>query len=160
LFPLSKIGNRFLQCQALEPWEWRLLVDFAVLLPLIWLGLRLLSFKRVSRFAQREIQTTRVPALPCGFQAYDYGQRCAELTAIAARHGIYRANCLHQALVLCRVLRRNGLSAQLRVGVKPEVRPFEAHAWVELDGQVLGPSLDEYFPFSRLGQAGEPKAIN
>jgi len=158
LLPLNKTGNWLLQWQALEPWERRLLADFAVLLPLIWLGLRLLSFKRVSRFAQTEIQTSSIPRLPCGYQAYDYAQRCAELTAIAARHGLYRANCLHQALVLCRVLRRKGLSAQLRVGVKPQVRTFEAHAWVELDNQVLGRSLNEYLPFSQLGRAGESEA--
>ena len=45
-------------------------------------------------------------------------ERCAELAAIAARHGLYRANCLHQSLALCSLLRRDGLQTRLRIGVE------------------------------------------
>lgn len=70
---------------------------------------------------------------------------------MAARHGLYRANCLHQSLALCRILRREGLPARLRIGVKKNMRTFQAHAWVELEGTPLGrQSIDEFEAFDRL----------
>lgn len=147
---LRKTGYWFRQWQSLKPWEQRTLFRMAVLFPLIWLGLRLLGFKRMQRLAQPEISFARPPRLPRGYQADGYAQRCAELSAIAGRHGLYRANCLHQSLVLCRLLRGRGLKAQLRVGVKPRVQPFQAHAWVEMDCKILGQTLDEYVPFPNL----------
>jgi hypothetical protein len=80
-----------------------------------------------------------------------FAQRCTELTAIAARNGIYTANCLHQSLALCRVLRHQGLQAILRIGVLPRSSPFQAHAWVELEGVPLGhQSVAEYEAFEQL----------
>jgi hypothetical protein len=85
--------------------------------------------------------------------AMDFAQRSAELTAIAARHGLYRANCLHQSLALCTILRGGGLPARLRIGVLPNIKPFQAHAWVELFGQPLGnQSIAEYEAFESLSQ--------
>jgi hypothetical protein len=39
--------------------------------------------------------------------------------------------CLKQALIVCRVRRRRGLPAELRIGVQKEGGLFAAHAWVE-----------------------------
>jgi hypothetical protein len=46
-----------------------------------------------------------------------------------------RARCLEQSLTLLACLRRRGVLAELRLGVRPY--RFRAHAWVELDGVVL-----------------------
>ena len=144
---LNSLQRKLGKWRALRAWERRLLVESAGLLVMAWLGLRLLDFKRVRRFSQPEIGVSSFPGLPRDTNAVDYGQRCAELVGIAGRHGFYKATCLPQALVLCRVLRRRGLPAQLRIGVRPQVAPFEAHAWVELDHKVLGPNLDGYVAF-------------
>ncbi len=77
-------------------------------------------------------------------------QRHAELTAIAARHGLYKANCLHQSIALCWLLRKQGLFSQIRIGVLPNTKPLQAHAWVELDGLALGQTVDQYKAFDRL----------
>ena len=53
------------------------------------------------------------------------------------------ATCLHWKPVLCRqrsvctarLLRRNGVNAQLVIGYRP--LPFFCHAWVEVDGRVV-----------------------
>lgn len=125
----------------------------SVLLPVIWLGLRLLGFNRMRRFA--EVDLPIAPAGETG-STMDYAQRCARLTAIAARHGLYRANCLHQSLALVRILRQQGLPARLVMGVLPKARPFQAHAWVELDDTPLGPSVSEYRAFPAPTVSGAP----
>ncbi|MBK6360783.1 MAG: lasso peptide biosynthesis B2 protein [Comamonadaceae bacterium] len=82
--------------------------------------------------------------------------RYAELTAIAARHGFYPANCLHQSLALCRLLRRLGAPSHLRIGVKKGTGSLQAHAWVEVNDCVLGPTTEEFSRFESLG----PMAAN
>lgn len=47
-----------------------------------------------------------------------------------------RALCLEQSLALCALLRRRGVPAEFRLGVKP--LPFVAHAWVEVNGKAVG----------------------
>src|SRR4051812_31580318 len=68
--------------------------------------------------------------------------------ALAARR-IPRATCLVQALALHRILTRAGQDSRIHIGVaKSEGRSFEAHAWVELDREVLigGPTAASYTP--------------
>ena len=57
----------------------------------------------------------------------------------AAAYGIFRPQCLVQALALSEILHRDGVrSARVRVGVRHDARGFAAHAWVELAGHPLG----------------------
>ena len=53
--------------------------------------------------------------------------------------GPWRPTCLANALVLYRLLREQGDPAELVIGLPVEALNHEAHAWVELDGQDLGP---------------------
>ena len=53
--------------------------------------------------------------------------------------GSWRPTCLANALVLYRLLREQGDSAELVIGLPVEALTHEAHAWVELNGQDLGP---------------------
>jgi hypothetical protein len=54
--------------------------------------------------------------------------------AVAMAAALYpgRALCLEQSLALYYVLRRSGIAAHLRLGVK--AHPFGAHAWIEHEG--------------------------
>jgi hypothetical protein len=70
----------------------------------------------------------------------------------ASRNLFFHANCLEQSLVLCWLLRRRGIDAVLRIGARKESERFEAHAWVELDSQVLNDASAEhrhFVPFER-----------
>ncbi|HSL71115.1 MAG TPA: lasso peptide biosynthesis B2 protein [Longimicrobiales bacterium] len=63
-----------------------------------------------------------------------------------------RARCLEQSLALYVLLRRRGVPAQLRLGVQPY--PFNAHAWVELDGVALNETaetLTQFVPMDGFG---------
>lgn len=157
---LNKARHWLCQWRGLAAWERSTLMSQAFRLAVVWLLLRLLGFKKMHRLV--EAGNAKVPAhqFSDGLTSAAYAQRCAQLTEIAARHGLYQANCLHQSLALCWLLRRNGLQARLRIGVKPDTKPFQAHAWVELDGEILGRPIDEYQPFTMLKPSGDLKPIN
>ncbi len=55
-----------------------------------------------------------------------------------ARFGVFRPRCLTRSIALHRLLRRDRLPAEIRVGVRRDGATLVAHAWVELHGQVLG----------------------
>jgi hypothetical protein len=50
---------------------------------------------------------------------------------------VVRAQCLHRSLVLHRWLHGQGAPSVLRIGVRKEGAALKAHAWVELDGEVV-----------------------
>src|SRR5688500_3968043 len=129
----SAVDN-FCKFQLLSwPERW-LLVQALFLLPLTALALRLLGFRR-----WQSVLAGRAPSdETCGGgqaeAAVQQSHITARMVAAAARHGPYRANCLHQSLVLSWLLRRQGIHSHLRIGVRKEGSRLEAHAWVELLG--------------------------
>lgn len=50
-----------------------------------------------------------------------------------------QALCLQRSAVLVRMLRQNGVPAQMIIGVQK--LPFKAHAWVEVNGQIINDRL-------------------
>lgn len=48
---------------------------------------------------------------------------------------VKRAACLQRSAIVTRMLRRQGIRAELVIGCRP--LPFESHAWVEVDGAVV-----------------------
>ena len=66
----------------------------------------------------------------------------------AASWSPLRATCLAQSLVLCRLLRGQGLAAELRIGVLRAGETISAHAWVEHGGVALGEPMADLERFS------------
>ena len=67
--------------------------------------------------------------------------------------------CLKQALVYCRALRRRGVPAELRIGVRKNEGVFAAHAWLEDDaGRPLTDPSEEFSPFVSLPHHGRRSA--
>ncbi|HWF86819.1 MAG TPA: lasso peptide biosynthesis B2 protein [Vicinamibacterales bacterium] len=58
---------------------------------------------------------------------------------------VKRAPCLQRSVIAVWLLRRDGLRAELVIGYRP--LPFESHAWVEVDGQVVNdrPQYQKFF---------------
>lgn len=57
----------------------------------------------------------------------------------AARYGCFRPQCLVRSLAVQRMLQRRGSGiGALRIGVRREHGGLVAHAWVELNGMVIG----------------------
>jgi len=71
----------------------------------------------------------------------------------AAKYGIFRPACLVQAIAIQRLLTADGIQgAIIRVGVKQANEGMEAHAWVELEGDVIGDSLAHVREFAPLNE--------
>ncbi len=52
---------------------------------------------------------------------------------------VLRPRCLAGALVLYRLLHEQGETAELVIGLPPDARNHDAHAWVELADRDVGP---------------------
>lgn len=75
---------------------------------------------------------------------------CARIHAVS-RYSPFRAECLPRSLAAVWLLRTRGIDARLRLGTLP--RPFEAHAWVEVDETPVSDdpeTLSMYQPFPGL----------
>jgi hypothetical protein len=140
--------RRLEQLRALAPWEQRLLARLVLLLPAIGAALRLLGFKRTRDLLARLVPTPADQDRLAGASTADEAQRIARLVAIAAHHGLYRATCLRQSLALWWLLRRRGIPAELRIGVRKDSGDLQAHAWVEHAGAPLDPGSPGYVAFA------------
>lgn len=56
--------------------------------------------------------------------------------AAAGTHMVF-VRCLERSLTLQRLLRRQGVHAQLRIGVRSTEGSIEAHAWIEVEGRPI-----------------------
>jgi hypothetical protein len=75
----------------------------------------------------------------------------SRLVEMAARHTPISNTCLHRASVLTTLLRREGIDAQVRLGVRKNDGILDGHAWVECGGTIVpdGPTVaQEYAPLS------------
>lgn len=103
-------------------------------------ALRFVAFPRVERLLALLSRGGRPqPAFPA--------DRLAALVTAAARHHLLPMTCLPRALALQALLRRNGIQAELRIGVRREGGALQAHAWIEHAG-------------SPIGEPGEPSYIS
>jgi hypothetical protein len=81
----------------------------------------------------------------------------AQSVALAARRAAnwhpLRPNCLARSLVLVRLLRLWGLSADLRIGVAKPDETLAAHAWVEHGGVALAQADATIAAYARFDQS-------
>jgi hypothetical protein len=69
----------------------------------------------------------------------------------ASDYGVFVPTCLVRALALEDLARREGAEGALvRVGVRRDRKGFEAHAWLEIDGRVVGDTPDNVASFTVL----------
>lgn len=71
----------------------------------------------------------------------------ARMVRVASERGIARGTCLTRSLTLWWMLRRRGIDAELRIGVRKGQGSMDAHAWIEVRGTVVGdaPSVRERY---------------
>ena len=114
-----------------------------------WLGLRVFGFRRWKGFVERRAERANGgTAQPRIFAAS--AKRIVQLEEAAARNLPFKTNCLEQSLVLWALLRRRGFPAELKFGARKDAGNFEAHAWVEMDGEALNDGTEEnrgFVPF-------------
>lgn len=110
-----------------------------ILLPVVSKSLRLVGFNRTETFLNHLLPAGSLSQNPKPVQLMD-AERIAKLVRAAIRNGTSMPNCLSESMVLCLLLRRQGIGADLRIGVCKENGKFEAHAWVVFDGVTLNES--------------------
>ena len=130
------------------------LISAVLLLPAVGLGLRMIGFGRLHAALHRSAIT------PVEKATSDVAMKTAlavsRMVSIAARRGLYRANCLPTSLALAHLLGKLGIATDLRVGVRKVAGVFEAHAWVELQGQPLNDDHDVHDRFPAFNQPIDP----
>ena len=126
-----------------------------VIFVLLDIGFRVFGFPRVFRFVDRRGRRSVEPA-PLVVQRRRL-HRALEAVRIASRYYHRRGlDCLPRSLAIYVLLRRQGVPATLRIGVKRF--PFAAHAWVECLGEVVDDSIDDWRhePYVPILSTGEP----
>lgn len=117
-------------------------------LPATAVALRCSSFQRWTNFLARRADRRRQPSAGSPETILDRAHNMSRLVTAAARRSLLPRNCLRESIVLWWLLRRQGISSDLRFGGRRQQGLFEAHAWVEFHGQVLNdtPDVSERFP--------------
>ena len=87
------------------------------------------------------------PALPVDLPRT---RRLSQAVVRMAAYMPFEAACLMRSLAIQRLLDESGLeSGQIRIGVNIVDGEFLAHAWVEVDGRVMGDTpayIDQFTP--------------
>jgi hypothetical protein len=143
------------RCLTLTPADSWVVARACLWLGLVDLGLRLAGFQWVVRWAEAPSRPS-ADALP--IERWQRARRYAFWIAVVARHHPARARCLQRSLVLQRWLRQEGVPSILRIGVRKEGTALRAHAWVELDGQVVNDLPAAVAAFQPLRPAGAAPA--
>jgi hypothetical protein len=131
----------------------RLVLEAASLIALIWTGLRVLRFPTLRQVLDRYVRSS---AAGNAFQSHAtaIGQVGWAVTRVADRFPV-SVTCLVQALAADAILRRRGLASELYIGVRVSRNSavqFEAHAWVESEGEVAIGGIESLPDFTVLTQ--------
>jgi len=127
--------ERLRRFKALERTAQTLFLRAMLLLPLGSLSLRWRWFRATQAMLER------FPSNGSGGHDSPEISKRAALTAhmvsVADQWGLLRFSCLAKSLTLWWLLGRQGIAADLRIGIKKEKETFTAHAWVERNGMAL-----------------------
>ena len=125
--------ERLRRFSALEGQARRTLVRAMLLLPVVSQSLKWRGFAATQESLQRR--------KPSADKFGDSGKQNLDVTVrmvkAAVRHSFGHPSCLEESLTLWWLLARQGISSEVRIGVRKEAEKFEAHAWVERDGVAL-----------------------
>jgi len=144
-------GKKIDLFRALPAVEQRILMQALLVLPFTHLGLRLIG-------VQWWYALLRYGA---SFRARSVASLAQiELTmARAIGASLHPGNCLSRSLTLWWLLQRQGIAAEIQIGVRTGEQRFQAHAWVEVQGTPCGKVSDvrQYYtafahsPFAQRG---------
>ena len=122
-------------------------VRAGLLLPVLSLSLRIRGFRQTQAALQKFLPTTTT--LP----SRNLCNMTVRMVRAAARYGFTPANCLEQSLALWFLLGRKGIASELRIGTRNAAGEFEAHAWVECDGEALNESREVHQHYAAFDRA-------
>jgi len=107
-----------------------------ILLPLVRWSLRLRGYGKTFTSLQKRVRS-RAAGLETHPEVREAVQITCPMVRAAVHHSLTQFTCLEESLTLWYLLREQGIHACLRIGVRKEKAEFEAHAWVEHEGEAL-----------------------
>ena len=122
---------------SLTPDYRQLLLSTFVLLGLVRLGLWLLPFGTLQWFLTNlgQINSVSIKRQNCFVPTKE---TIAQAVKISSRYMLGETKCLAQALTMQVLMIQSDYSSELRIGVaKGKGGEFEAHAWVESQGEIV-----------------------
>jgi len=130
--------EQFQRYRALDPLARRLFWSSVRLLPMIRVSLRSRGYKKTQEWLQRRLCSTN--ANVSQQQEHAAVPLTCRMVNAGAHYGFIRPTCLEESLALLYFLRAQGIAPQIRIGVRKTNGKFEAHAWVEYQGETLNQS--------------------
>ncbi|HLG11843.1 MAG TPA: lasso peptide biosynthesis B2 protein [Dehalococcoidia bacterium] len=120
--------------------DWLTVLEVSAFLAYSEVAFRLPRSLLLSRSVRRAL-------IPSGRHARrDEAERVARILDAILRIWPTRVSCLQRSLTLVLALRQRGCGADLRIGARKSASGVEAHAWVEIDGDVFAAALRGAFP--------------
>jgi hypothetical protein len=129
----------------------RVFIEACLCMPFFSLGVHVLGLARMQAIFVRPV----VAVVPLDIAEIE---ALGALVNIAAKRGPAPASCLTRSLLLAWFLRRRGIAAELKIGVRVAAGVLHAHAWVECEGRPVNdkPDIaDDFAPFERLLAAAD-----
>ena len=151
---MQRLTHKLRQFLDLPAPERRTFLTAMALLPLFWIGLRVLGLQRLQARLQRK--PLRHPAALTA----DELPRLGALVNSAAHHALGPANCLTRSLYLWWLLQRRSIDSQLRIGVRLTDGALEGHAWVEHAGVPINDRPDVSANFTPFSEPFSPRLFN
>jgi hypothetical protein len=108
----------------------------AVLLPLVRTSLRLRGYNKTYASLEKRLGPG-VPTPVATAEAPVQLQSTCRMVRAAVHYSLVKFTCLEESLTLWFLLSQWGIPARLRIGVRKDDGKFEAHAWVEHNGEAL-----------------------
>ena len=134
-----------------RPMDERALIPRAlVLLPITEIGLRMMGFQRckemIEKFPVRKRPSRTLESIP----SCETAAKITRAVRTVELHGPGKPNCLQRSMLLWWLLRRGGIEGGLHIGARKNGSRLEAHAWVELEGEVLNDSPEVHRHYARF----------
>jgi len=139
-----RLPGKLRKAWALSWRDWLCLLRASGLLLAVELGLKCIPLKTLMALLQgRGVGVVAEPSGEAGSC-----ERLAYCVEVAARYHVLQFSCLQKALVLYRLLHRQGIAVELVIGVRKADERLAAHAWLAYHGRVIGggPAVDCYAP--------------
>ena len=122
-----------------------MLVVSVVTLPVVSALLKLRGFRRTERFMALFSRSNLRPDASEVRVA-----QAARMVSIAAVRGLYRAQCLEQAITLWWMLGVMGINSTIRLGIYKSGESVEAHAWVLHEEKIVIGQMNDQKEFTPL----------
>jgi hypothetical protein len=145
--PLSEWWRRF---RRLSLEDCGLVLRGMTLLSLTVIGLRTMSFRRCKELIQKFSLSDSIPQRMEADRQLERGRRVLLAMLAVERNGPWRPNCLERSLALWWFFRLNHIDGELHIGARKNEARFEAHAWVEWNGNVVNESADVHEHYARF----------